>query len=176
MTYESNIKIKKHFAVEKHKGCIYSVFVNETNKLKKDITSLRFKRVSNFSKFTSQEAFILEKAEEDLTEEEKKKFEKDKLDQREKNKIHTFWYQSKDLIMIVSAKRIDFFMAEGEIKKTLIAYGPNDELIFAKCIEYEEREMLLVVDKKLNLLIYDMSRLKRIATANTSQSLQYSPS
>ena len=36
------------------------------NRLKSDKLNLRFKRVSNFSKFTSQEAFILEKSEQGL--------------------------------------------------------------------------------------------------------------
>ena len=66
MTYETQINIKKIFDIDKYKNCINSVFINESNKLKKNQFNLRFKRVSNFSKFTSQEAFILEKAEQGL--------------------------------------------------------------------------------------------------------------
>jgi hypothetical protein len=66
MTYETQVVITKPFDIEAYKGCIYSVFVNETNQLKGDKIILRFKRVSNYSKFTSQEAFILEKAEQGL--------------------------------------------------------------------------------------------------------------
>ena len=64
MTYETQVIITKPFDIEAYKGCIYSIFINETNTLKgkSDKISLRFKRVSNYSKFTSQEAFILEKA------------------------------------------------------------------------------------------------------------------
>ena len=68
MTYETQITILKAFNIDKFKGCINSVFINETNpfKDKKQNISLRFKRVSNFSKFNSQEAFILEKADQGL--------------------------------------------------------------------------------------------------------------
>ena len=62
MTYESEIFITKSFNIDSYKNCINSIFVNETNNLKPNDIILRFKRVSNFSKFTSQEAFILEKA------------------------------------------------------------------------------------------------------------------
>jgi len=66
MTYETQVVIKKPFDFEAYKGCIYSIFVNETNRLKSGKINLRFKRVSNYSKFTSQEAFVLEKAEQGL--------------------------------------------------------------------------------------------------------------
>jgi hypothetical protein len=62
MTYETKIIITKQFNIDSYKNCINTIFVNETNKLKQSNIILRFKRVSNFSKFTSQEAFILEKA------------------------------------------------------------------------------------------------------------------
>jgi len=48
------------------KGCVSSVFINETNPAKHKDIYLRFKRVSNFNKVTSQEAFVLEKQEEGL--------------------------------------------------------------------------------------------------------------
>jgi hypothetical protein len=61
LTYETKINITKPFNIESYKGCIYSIFTNETSIFKKDI-HLRFKRVSNFSKVDSIEAFILEKS------------------------------------------------------------------------------------------------------------------
>jgi hypothetical protein len=61
LTYECNIKIKHAINLDSYKGCISSVFNNESSSFKKDI-HLRFKRVSNFNKVTSQEAFILEKS------------------------------------------------------------------------------------------------------------------
>lgn len=61
MTYETTITIKKPFDIVKYKGCIGSIFINETDKYKGTKLNLRFKRVSNYSKFNSQEAFILEK-------------------------------------------------------------------------------------------------------------------
>ena len=62
LTYETQIKITKQINLDSYKGCVSSIFINETSKNQKDI-DLRFKRVSNFNKVTSQEAFILEKIE-----------------------------------------------------------------------------------------------------------------
>jgi len=70
MTYETQISIKKSLDLDAYKGCISSVFVNESNKFKGNKIDLRFKRVSNYSKFTSQEAFILEKSAQGLRGEE----------------------------------------------------------------------------------------------------------
>ena len=66
LTYETQIRINKPFKIDPIKGCISSIFINETNKLKGNAIHLRFKRVSNYSKFTAQEAFILEKSEQGL--------------------------------------------------------------------------------------------------------------
>ena len=66
LTYETNIKINKPLDIESFKGCISSVFINETNAFKGNTINLRFKRVANYSNFTSQEAFILEKSEQGL--------------------------------------------------------------------------------------------------------------
>jgi hypothetical protein len=64
LTYESEIKLTKKLNIEAYKGCYSSVFINETNTFKNNSNiSLRFKRVSNYSKFTSQEAFVMEKKE-----------------------------------------------------------------------------------------------------------------
>jgi len=61
ITYETQIAIKKPFDIKSYKNCISSIFINETNIYKGGIF-LRFKRVANFSKVTSQEAFVLEKS------------------------------------------------------------------------------------------------------------------
>lgn len=62
INYECQLEISKPFNIENYKGCIYSIFNNETSK--KGDMILRFKRVSNFNKVTNQEAFILQKQEE----------------------------------------------------------------------------------------------------------------
>ena len=67
LTYETQIAIKKALDIQSYRGCISSIFINETNIFRGGNTiSLRFKRVANYSKFTSQEAFILEKSEQGL--------------------------------------------------------------------------------------------------------------
>ena len=63
LTYQSKIQISKQLKLESFKGCISCIFNNESTEFKQGI-HLRFKRVSNFNKVTSQEAFILEKQEE----------------------------------------------------------------------------------------------------------------
>ena len=57
------IEISKPLHLESFKGCISSIFNNESTQFKSGI-HLRFKRVSNFNKVTSQEAFIIEKQKE----------------------------------------------------------------------------------------------------------------
>ena len=66
LTYQTQISIKKALDIESYRGCISSVFINETNVFKSGTINLRFKRVSNYSKFNSIEAFILEKSEQGL--------------------------------------------------------------------------------------------------------------
>ena len=66
LNYEMQIKITKPLDIQAYRGCISSVFINETNAFKGNTINLRFKRVSNYSKFNSQEAFILEKSEQGL--------------------------------------------------------------------------------------------------------------
>ena len=63
LTYECQIKIKQAINLDTYKGCFSSIFINESTSFRKDL-HLRFKRVSNFNKVTSQEAFILEKTSE----------------------------------------------------------------------------------------------------------------
>lgn len=65
MTFAIEVKIAKPMNLDELKGCVSSVFINESSQFKQDI-HLRFKRVANFNKVTSQEAFILEKQEEGL--------------------------------------------------------------------------------------------------------------
>jgi hypothetical protein len=60
LTYETQIQLTKKIEFKTYQGCLSSIFTNESSLYKKDI-QLRFKRVANFNKFTSQEAFILEK-------------------------------------------------------------------------------------------------------------------
>ena len=64
LTYETQVIINKPFNIDLLSGCISSIFINESNVYKNtsDI-QLRLKRVSNYSQFSSIEAFILEKAE-----------------------------------------------------------------------------------------------------------------
>jgi hypothetical protein len=66
MTYETNILITKPFDIEKYKGCVSSIFIDETDRNKGNKINLRFKRVSNFSKFNSQQIFIFEKSQQGL--------------------------------------------------------------------------------------------------------------
>jgi len=66
LTYETQIAIKKQLDIKAYTGCVSSIFINETNAFRGNTINLRFKRVSNYSKFNSQEAFILEKSQQGL--------------------------------------------------------------------------------------------------------------
>ena len=69
LTYFSQIQISKPIKLETIKGCLSSIFNIESSASHNNI-QLRFKRVSNFNKVTSQEAFIIEKSEQGLRGEE----------------------------------------------------------------------------------------------------------
>ena len=60
MKYQSVYNIKKPIDINKIAGCISSVFTVESSNFKKGIR-MRYKRVSNYNKRESQEAFIIEK-------------------------------------------------------------------------------------------------------------------
>ena len=60
LDYQSKLDVKKVITISKLKGCITSAFVIEEESIKKGI-EMRFKRVSNFNKRTSEEAFIIGK-------------------------------------------------------------------------------------------------------------------
>jgi len=59
MTYETSVQIETNIKIEDLVGCLSSVFLIESKNFKKGI-EMRFKRVANFNKTTSQEAFIIE--------------------------------------------------------------------------------------------------------------------
>ena len=65
LDYETTIGITKPIKIDKLRGCLSSVFIIDSSSAKDDI-NMRYKRVSNFNKRTSQEAFILEKKDEGL--------------------------------------------------------------------------------------------------------------
>jgi len=65
MNYQTVYNIKKKIDITKFSGCISSVFTVESANFKKGI-QMRYKRVSNFNKRDSQEAFIIEKIDQGL--------------------------------------------------------------------------------------------------------------
>lgn len=67
--YQSQIEISKEINLNNIKGCVNNIFVIEEDSPKKPI-QMRFKRVSNFNKRNSQEAFIIEKQRENYSNEE----------------------------------------------------------------------------------------------------------
>ena len=65
MTYQYLIKISKPIKLKPWSGCVSSIFIIE-NEDKKGNINMRFKRVSNFNKTTSMEAFVIEKQKDGL--------------------------------------------------------------------------------------------------------------
>ena len=63
MLYQSVFEIKKKIKLDDFIGCITSAFIIESKKINSlNGINMRFKRVSNFNKMTSQEAFVVEQA------------------------------------------------------------------------------------------------------------------
>uniref|UniRef100_A0A6C0KVK2 Uncharacterized protein n=1 Tax=viral metagenome TaxID=1070528 RepID=A0A6C0KVK2_9ZZZZ len=67
LNYQSIIEIDKVVKIKPFIGCISSAFIVESDNFKKGI-EMRYKRVSNFNKTTSQEAYIIEKQKQKVSE------------------------------------------------------------------------------------------------------------
>jgi len=65
LTYQTVYAISNPIDISQYIGCISSAFTVESNNFKKGI-EMRFKRVANFNKRDSQEAFIIEKIDQGL--------------------------------------------------------------------------------------------------------------
>ncbi|NDH68794.1 MAG: hypothetical protein EBY22_12995, partial [Gammaproteobacteria bacterium] len=65
MKFQTNYQITKEIDINKYRGCISSIFILEATNFKKGL-KMRYKRVSNFNKRDSQEAFIIEKIDQGL--------------------------------------------------------------------------------------------------------------
>jgi hypothetical protein len=65
ITYQTVYSISKPVEINKYIGCVSSIFTIESADLKRGI-EMRFKRVANFNKRDSQEAFIIEKIDQGL--------------------------------------------------------------------------------------------------------------
>ena len=61
LTHESNLKLKKDINFDEIKNCMSSIFINEGFSPDDNTHKLRYKRVSNFNNYTSQEIFIIDK-------------------------------------------------------------------------------------------------------------------
>ena len=66
MNYECALEITKAIKIDKIQGCLSSIFIVESNNFKKGI-DMRLKRVANFNKTTSIEAFVIEKRNQQIT-------------------------------------------------------------------------------------------------------------
>ena len=67
--YQTQIEISREININNIKNCINSIFIVENTDVKKNIY-MRYKRVSNFNKRNSQEAYIIEKHRENYSSEE----------------------------------------------------------------------------------------------------------
>ena len=65
LKYQSLYSINKPIDIASIKGCVSSAFIIESES--KNVVEMRYKRVSNFNKFDSQEAFVIEKLKADYT-------------------------------------------------------------------------------------------------------------
>jgi hypothetical protein len=65
LQYQSIIRINHEFDIKKLKGCVSNIFVVESEDIAKGV-NMRFKRVANFNKMSSMEAFVIEKQKDGL--------------------------------------------------------------------------------------------------------------
>jgi len=68
LSYQIVYSINKPIDISSIKGCVSSAFIIESEG--KNNIQMRYKRVSNFNKFDSQEAFVIEKLKQDFTQNE----------------------------------------------------------------------------------------------------------
>jgi hypothetical protein len=61
ITYQTVYSISKPIEINKYVGCVSTIFTIESSNLKRGGIDMRLKRVANFNKRDSQEAFIIEK-------------------------------------------------------------------------------------------------------------------
>jgi hypothetical protein len=72
--------------------------------------------------------------------------------------VLSFYYISQDLIIVVSSDKIDLLINRG--RKTLYELRPENNLVYAKFFITDEREMLICVDKRGYLMLFDAMKLK----------------
>jgi hypothetical protein len=112
ITYQTLIEINKDINIDSISGCLSSLFVIETKDLNKGI-SMRYKRVSNFNKVTSSEAFVIEKQK-----------QKSSLDEIIKGLVENFAMTEKEARELVS-KMINELQVERGVKKNEIEIKIN---------------------------------------------------
>lgn len=69
-----------------------------------------------------------------------------------------FSYISREQIIIISKLRFDFFYLNK--RKTAFTFKKGDLLVFAKFLKVEEREMIIVINERLQLLMFDLTKLR----------------
>ena len=106
LTYQTVIKIDTAIKLDNIIGCISSAFNVETSNIKKGI-EMRFKRVANFNKTTSQEAYIIEQIN-----------QKSNLEDLVNGLIENFSLKQEDAIALIN-KISDEFQINRGIKKNI---------------------------------------------------------
>ena len=65
MQYQSVVRINNAFDIKKLRGCVSNIFIIESDDIAKGLV-MRFKRVANFNKMSSMEAFVIEQQKDGL--------------------------------------------------------------------------------------------------------------
>lgn len=130
LTYESQIEISKPINLDTYKGCISSIFNNESTDFNSGI-HLRFKKVANFNKVTSQEAFILEKSEQGLRGDEiiEALLENFKDDLTEKNAIDLVKKVANEIQLERGVRKSDIKIKDNPGFKTTIELNKSTSII-----------------------------------------------
>jgi len=83
------------------------------------------------------------------------------------NKVLAFHYASKDQVFIISNHRIDFYLQR--TRRTAFKFNGKETLIFGKFLRISEREMILVVNKNLQMMLFDLTKIRHEVSSHGHQ-------
>lgn len=74
-------------------------------------------------------------------------------EEQEGNKVLAFNYLNDDQVFIISSYRLDLYLQK--TRKTLFSFNESNRIVFGKFLNISEREIIIIVDAKLNIYLFD---------------------
>lgn len=82
-----------------------------------------------------------------------------------------YHFESVDSVFVVSERRVDLYLQK--TRRTLFNFQQSNHLVFAKFLSVRERQMLLIIDKSLQVYLFDLAELKNQASSANGSSLRF---